>query len=61
MKLLASICLLGWVWAGPLAAQDIYVNGVIKITMRMGPGVEHKIVAMLTSGSKLETIEYKSD
>ncbi|MBA3009597.1 MAG: TIGR04211 family SH3 domain-containing protein [Proteobacteria bacterium] len=61
MKLLASICLLGWVWAGPLAAQDIYVSGITKITMRTGPGVEHKIVAMLTSGSKLETIEYKSD
>ncbi len=61
LKILASICLLGMVWAGPLAAQDIYVTGITKITMRTGPGVEHKIVAMLTSGSKLETIEYQSD
>ncbi|MBU0971789.1 MAG: TIGR04211 family SH3 domain-containing protein [Proteobacteria bacterium] len=61
MKLLAAICLLGWVWSASLAAQDIYVSGITKITMRTGPGVEHKIVAMLTSGSKLETIEYKSD
>ena len=61
LKILASICLLGLVWAGPLAAQDIYVTGITKITMRTGPGVEHKIVAMLTSGSKLETIEYQRD
>ncbi len=61
LKILASICLLAMVWAGPLAARDIYVTGITKITMRTGPGVEHKIVAMLTSGSKLETIEYQSD
>ncbi len=61
LKILASICLLGLVWAGTLVAQDIYVTGITKITMRTGPGVEHKIVAMLTSGSKLETIEYQRD
>jgi len=61
LKILTSICLLGMVWAGPLAAQDIYVTGITKITMRTGPGVEHKIVAMLTSGSKLDTIEYQRD
>ena len=61
MKLLVAICLLGWVCPGPLAARDIYVSGITKITMRTGPGVEHKIVAMLTSGSKLETIEYQKD
>jgi len=61
MKILASVCLLGWICASPLAAKDIYVSGITKITMRTGPGVEHKIVAMLTSGSKLETIEYRQD
>jgi SH3 domain protein len=61
MKILASICLLGMVCTGPLSAKDIYVTGITKITMRTGPGVEHKIVAMLTSGTKLETIEYQRD
>ncbi len=60
-KILAAICLLGWMCASPLAAKDIYVSGITKITMRTGPGVEHKIVAMLISGSKLETIEYQKD
>ena len=42
-------------------AKDIYVTGVTKITMRTGPGTEHKIVAMLTSGTKLGVVEYNED
>jgi len=61
MKFLASICLLAMVCTGPLSAKDIYVTGITKITMRTGPGVDHKIVAMLISGTKLETIEYQRD
>jgi SH3 domain protein len=45
----------------PVMAEDIYVSGVTKITMRTGPGTEHKIVAMLRSGTKLETLEYNDD
>ncbi len=59
--MIAFICFAAWGWAGTLAAQDIYVSGVTKVTMRTGPGVEHKIVAMLTSGEQLETIEYQKD
>ncbi|MFH2060104.1 MAG: TIGR04211 family SH3 domain-containing protein [Pseudomonadota bacterium] len=42
-------------------AENIYVTGVTKITMRTGKGVEHKIVVMLKSGTKLEVIEHQSD
>lgn len=42
-------------------AEDIYVTGVTKITMRTGPGTTHKIVLMLKSGTKLEIIEYQKD
>ena len=45
----------------PLFAEDIYVTGVTKITMRTGPGVEHKIVVMLKSGTKLHIVEYQQD
>jgi len=56
------IILLGVVFfACPSFAEDIYVAGVTKITMRTGPGVENKIVAMLNSGDKLEIMEYKWD
>ena len=60
-KYLILTCLLIWGLAGPLSAKDIYVSGVTKITMRTGPGTEHKIVVMLTSGTKLEILEYQKD
>jgi SH3 domain protein len=43
------------------SAEDIYVTGVTNITMRTGPGVDHKIVRMLKSGTKLEIVEHKED
>jgi len=61
LKYLAFICVLGWICSGSLSAQEIYVTGITKITMRTGPGVEHKVVAMLTSGTKLYTLEYQRD
>ncbi len=42
-------------------AEDIYVTGITNITMRTGPGVGHKIVAMLKSGTKLEILQYEKD
>ena len=44
-----------------VCAKDIYVAGVTRITMRTGPGVDHKIVAMVTSGVKLEILDYRKD
>ena len=63
-KSLISFLMIGFVLFGPglgLAAQEIYVRGIAKITMRTGPGVDHKIVAMLTSGTKLEVIDFQQD
>lgn len=59
IKILVVICLWGWVSAA--CAQEVYVSGITKITMRTGPGVEHKIVAMLVSGTRLEILEYQKD
>jgi SH3 domain protein len=42
-------------------AKEIYVSGVTKITMRTGPGISHKIVAMVTSGTKLQILEHRKD
>jgi SH3 domain protein len=50
-----------WGWTSLAAAQEVYVSGITKITMRTGPGVEHKIVAMLETGTRLEVLEYRSD
>jgi SH3 domain protein len=45
----------------PACAEDIYVTGITDITMRTGAGVDHKIVAMLRSGTKLEIVEFQKD
>jgi SH3 domain protein len=58
---LVIICFCLVVSGGVTSAEDIYVTGVTKITMRTGPGTEHKIVAMLKSGTKLEIVEYQND
>ena len=39
----------------------MYVSGVTRITMRTGPDVTHKIVSMVTSGVKLQILEYRKD
>ncbi len=48
-------------FVSPLFAEDIYVAGITKVTMRTGPGIEHKIIDILTSGDKLEMVEYQKD
>jgi len=48
-------------FAYPSFAEDIYVTGIINITMRTGPGVEHKIIAMLETGTRLELVEHQKD
>lgn len=56
--ILAFILIFSTSWA---RAEHIYVTGVTKITMRTGPGVGHKIVLMLKSGTKLEVVEHQND
>ncbi len=52
-------CLCFFVFPG--YAQGIYVTGITKITLRSGPGVDNKILAMLTSGTKLEMVQRGDD
>ena len=60
-KTLLLICLICLGWTAMVMADDIYVSGVTKITMRTGPGTDHKIVAMLASGTRLEVLNYQTD
>ncbi len=39
----------------------MYVNDVIKITMRTGPGISHKVIEMPQSGQPLEVLESKNE
>ena len=37
-------------------AETQYVSGVLKITLRSGPGIDHRVLAMITTGERLEVI-----
>ena len=38
-------------------AETMYVNDIIKITVRTGPGINHKIVTMIKSGERVEVLK----
>ena len=37
--------------------EAMYVDDIIKITVRTGPGIDHKIVAMIKSGERVEVLK----
>lgn len=61
VKYLILTCFLFFAITTSVYAKAIYVAGVTRITMRTGPGVTHKIVAMVTSGVKLEILDFRKD
>lgn len=61
VQYLVLICLGMTLFIFPSFAEDIYVAGITKVTMRTGSGVEHKIIDILKTGDKLEIVEYKND
>ena len=48
-------------FAGISFAETVYVGGVMKITLRKGPGIKHKVLAMLATGDSLQIIENGRD
>jgi SH3 domain protein len=42
-------------------AETMFVNDLMEITFRTGPGVDHKIVDMLKSGQTVETLQTDND
>ena len=51
------IVLLFVLFSGVVWAETMYVSDAIKIMLRTGPGVDHKIIAMIRSGEEVEVIE----
>jgi len=37
-------------------AETRYISGIIQITLRTGPGVDHRVIAMINSGQEIEII-----
>jgi len=42
-------------------AQTVYVTDEFEITLRTGPSIENKIIAMLPTGTRLEIVEERGD
>lgn len=38
-------------------AETMYIDDIVKITVRTGPGIAHKIVAMIKSGERVEVLK----
>jgi len=42
-------------------AQAMYVSEIVEITLRTGPGIDHKVIAMVKSGQSLVVLEPGSE
>ena len=38
-------------------AETMYVSEIVEITLRTGPGIDHKVIAMIKSGQSVEVLE----
>lgn len=61
MRYITLIGLLMIALAGDVYAEKMYVSNVIKVTLRTGPGTEHKVVQMLLSGNEVEVLDPGGD
>jgi SH3 domain protein len=61
MRTLSVTITLLLVMTATVMAQSFYVNDVIKVTLRAGPGYDHKILSVLNSGDPVELVERGKD
>ena len=53
--IITASCLL--IFAAVIQAETMYINDIVKITLRTGPGFDHKIIATIHSGQDVEVIK----
>jgi SH3 domain protein len=41
----------------PVQAESLYIGEIIEITLRTGPGIDHKVIGMIKSGELVEILE----
>ena len=58
-RLILPAMILFWalLWVQTSFAEVKYVSDIINITMRTGPGIDHKVIAMIRTGQKVEVLE----
>ncbi len=61
MKLLSCVITGLLLIASAVSAETLYINDIVTVTLRTGPGTDHKIISMIKSGQKLEGLESGED
>ena len=45
----------------PVQAEMMYVSDIVKITLRTGPGADHRVIGMLQSGQEVEVFKSEDE
>ncbi|MEW6671939.1 MAG: TIGR04211 family SH3 domain-containing protein, partial [Thermodesulfobacteriota bacterium] len=45
----------------PVQAETMYVSDIVKITLRTGPGADHRVLGMLQSGQEVEVLKTEDE
>ncbi len=57
MKQLVFIGIGLFLFSASIQAETLYVNDIVKITLRTGPGIDHKIITSIQSGQDVEVLK----
>lgn len=55
-----NLCIIGMclvLFSTPVFADNKYISDTVKVTMRTGPGNDHKIIALLSIGTKVDVVQ----
>lgn len=61
MKRLIFIGIFLFLFSPAVQAETMYITDIVKITLRTGPGIDHKIITMVTSGQEVEVLSSLND
>lgn len=56
MKHFVFIGIFIFIFSPIVKAEKMYISDIIKITLRTGPGIDHKIITMVSSGQEVEVL-----
>jgi len=45
----------------PIQAETMYISDIVKITLRTGPGADHRVIGMLQSGQEVEVLKSEDE
>ena len=61
MKKVKLILILIMLFPATGQAETQYISGVLEITLRTGPGTDHRVLAMLKTGQRVEILKIEED